>query len=167
IIKNHDGWISIDSKPFRGTTVKIFLPAIKGEAPAIKPVKARNMENSGTILVIEDEEMVMDVTCAMLQNLGFRVLAARSGEEALRIAGSHNGQIDLALLDIILPDMGGKDIYPRLLASRPNLRVIVCSGYALNGPAQEILKQGAQGFIQKPYTMAALSEKLSATIDLK
>jgi FixJ family two-component response regulator len=54
-----------------------------------------------------------------------------------------------------------------LLASRPNLRVIVCSGYALNGPAQEILKQGAQGFIQKPYTMAALSEKLSATIDLK
>ncbi|MGB5615430.1 MAG: response regulator [Desulfobacterales bacterium] len=167
IIKNHEGWISVDSKPLRGTTIKIFLPAIKGEAPAIKPVKARNMENSGTILVIEDEEMVMDVTCAMLQNLGFRVLAARSGEEALRIADSHDGQIDLALLDIILPDMGGKDIYPRLLSSRPNLRVIVCSGYTLNGPAQEILKQGAQGFIQKPYTMAALSEKLSAIINLK
>ena len=167
IIKNHDGWISVDSKPLRGTTVKIFLPAIRGEAPAIKPVKALNMENSGTILVIEDEEMVLDVTSSMLQNLGYRVLAARSGEEALRIADSHDGQIDVALLDIILPDMGGKEIYPRLLASRPNLRVIVCSGYALNGPAQEILKQGAQGFIQKPYTMAALSEKLSAIIDLK
>lgn len=167
IIKNHDGWISVDSKPLRGTTVKIFLPAIKGEAPAIKPVRALNMENSGTILVIEDEEMVLDVTSSMLKNLGYRVLAARSGEEALRIADSHDGRIDLALLDIILPDMGGKDIYPRLLASRPNLRVIVCSGYTLNGPAQEILKQGAQGFIQKPYTMAALSEKLSATINLK
>jgi CheY-like chemotaxis protein len=111
--------------------------------------------------------MVMDVTRAMLKNLGYCVLAARSGEEALRIADSHDGQIDLALLDIILPDMGGKDIYPRLLASRPNLRVIVCSGYTLNGPAQEILKQGAQGFIQKPYTMAALSEKLSAILNLK
>jgi two-component system cell cycle sensor histidine kinase/response regulator CckA len=167
IIKNHDGWISVDSKPLRGTTVKIFLPAIRGEAPAIKPLGALNMENSGTVLVIEDEEMVLDVTCSMLQNLGYRVLAARSGEEALRVAGSHDGQIDLALLDIILPDMGGKDIYPRLMASRPNLRVIVCSGYTLNGPAQEILKQGAQGFIQKPYTMAALSEKLSAIINLK
>jgi signal transduction histidine kinase/CheY-like chemotaxis protein len=167
IIKNHDGWISVDSKPLRGTTIKIFLPAIKDEAPAIKSERSLNMENSGTILVIEDEEMVLDVTTSMLQNLGYRVLAARSGEEALRIADSHDGQIDLALLDIILPDMGGKDIYPRLLASRPNLRVIVCSGYTLNGPAQEILKQGAQGFIQKPYTMAALSEKLSATIHLK
>lgn len=167
IIKNHDGWISVDSKPLRGTTVKIFLPAIKGKVPAAKQVRVLNMENSGTILVIEDEEMVMDVTCSMLQNLGYRVLAARSGEEALRIADSHDGQIDLALLDIMLPDMGGKDIYPRLLASRPKLRVIVCSGYAFNGPAQEILKQGAQGFIQKPYTMAALSEKLSATINSK
>ncbi len=167
IIKNHEGWITVDSKPLRGTTVKIFLPAVRGEALAIKPVRALNMENSGTILVIEDEEMVLDVTCTMLQNLGYRVLAARSGEEALRIADSHDGQIDLALLDIILPDMGGKDIYPRLLASRPNLRVIVCSGYTLNGPAQEILKQGAQGFIQKPYTMAALSEKLSAIINFK
>jgi PAS domain S-box-containing protein len=167
IIKNHEGWISVDSKPLRGTTVKIFLPAIRGEASPIKPMRALNMENFGTILVIEDEEMVLDVTSSMLQNLGYRVLAARSGEEALRIADSYDGRIDLALLDIILPDMGGKEIYPRLLASRPNLRVIVCSGYALNGPAQEILKQGAQGFIQKPYTMAALSEKLSATISLK
>jgi CheY-like chemotaxis protein len=124
------------------------------------------MENSGTILVIEDEEMVLDVTSSMLQNLGYRVLAARSGEEALRIADSYDDQIDVALLDIILPDMGGKEIYPRLLASRPNLRVIVCSGYALNGPAQEIIEQGAQGFIQKPYTMAALSEKLLATIKM-
>jgi CheY-like chemotaxis protein len=167
IIKNHDGWISVDSKPLRGTTVKIFLPAIRGEAPAIKPVRSLNMENSGTILVIEDEEMVLDVTSSMLRNLGYRVLAARSGEEALRIADNYDGQIDVALLDIILPDMGGKEIYPRLLASRPNLRVIVSSGYALNGPAQEILKQGAQGFIQKPYTMAALSEKLSTTINFK
>ena len=125
------------------------------------------MENSGTILVIEDEEMVLDVTSSMLKNLGYRVLAARSGEEALRIADTYTGRIDLALLDIILPDMGGKEVYPRLLAFRPNLKVIVCSGYTLNGPAQEILTQGAQGFIQKPYTMAALSEKLLATINLK
>ena len=166
IIKNHEGWISVDSKPLLGTTVNIFLPAIRGEAPPIKPAKALSMENSGTILVIEDEEMVLDVTSSMLQNLGYRVLAARSGEEALRIADSYDDQIDVALLDIILPDMGGKEIYPRLLASRPNLRVIVCSGYALNGPAQEIIEQGAQGFIQKPYTMAALSEKLLATIKM-
>ncbi len=164
IVKNHDGWIAVDSKPFEGTAVHIFLPAVRGETPAEKPTRAVNMTNSGTILVIEDEEMVLDVTCSMLQSLGYRVLAARSGEEALRFAERHDGQIDLVLLDIILPDMGGKDIYPRLMALRPNLPVIVCSGYALGGPAQEILEQGAQGFIQKPYTMAALSEKLSAAI---
>lgn len=165
IVKNHDGWIAVDSKPLEGTTVNIFLPAVRGEAPAKKPARAVKMKNYGTILVIEDEEMVMDVTCSMLQSLGYRVLAARSGEEALRIADQQDGRIDLVLLDIILPDMGGKDIYPRLMALRPNLRVIVCSGYALGGPAQEILKQGAHGFIQKPYTMAALSEKIAATLD--
>ncbi|MFZ0241873.1 MAG: response regulator [Desulfobacterales bacterium] len=164
IVKNHDGWISVDSKPREGTTVNIYLPAVRGETPAEKPARAVNMKNSGTILVIEDEEMVLDVTCSMLQSLGYRVLAARSGEEALRVAERHDDRIDLVLLDIILPDMGGKDIYPRLMALRPNLSVIVCSGYALGGPAQEILKQGAQGFIQKPYTMAALSEKLTVTI---
>jgi CheY-like chemotaxis protein len=165
IVKNHDGWISVDSTPLRGTTVKIYLPAVAGREPVAKSARTVSMQNSGTILIIEDEQMVLDVTSSMLQNLGYRVLAARSGEEALRIADSHDGPIDLALLDIILPDMGGKDIYPRLMDLRPNLRVIVCSGYTLNGPAQEILQQGAEAFIQKPYTMSALSKKLAATIN--
>jgi CheY-like chemotaxis protein len=100
----------------------------------------------------------------MLDNLGYNVLEARNGAEALNLIHTFAGDIDAVLLDIVLPDMGGKDVCAGLLESRPNLRVIVCSGYSLNGPAQEILNQGAHGFIQKPYTMATLSEKLETIL---
>jgi len=117
-------------------------------------------EDAGTILLIEDDEIVMDVSRALLERLGYRVLGAMNGKEAVNIAKNYDGDIDLAMLDIILPDIGGKVVYPQLMGVRPNLRVIVCSGYSVDGPAQEILDAGAQGFIQKPFTLIALSEKL-------
>ena len=147
-----------------GTTDKIYLPAVEGEHVNSAPVAPQKGVSAGTIMVVEDEEMVMDVTRSMLDNLGYNVLEARNGSEALHLAHTFDGEIDAVLLDIVLPDMGGRDVCAALLGSRPNLIVIVCSGYSLNGPAQEILNQGAHGFIQKPYTMAALSEKLDTVL---
>jgi PAS domain S-box-containing protein len=164
IVKNHNGWISVDSTVGTGTTVKIYLPAVEGEHVNSAPVVPQKGVSAGTIMVVEDEEMVMDVTRSMLDNLGYNVLEARNGSEALHLAHTFDGEIDAVLLDIVLPDMGGRDVCAALLGSRPNLIVIVCSGYSLNGPAQEILNQGAHGFIQKPYTMAALSEKLDTVL---
>ncbi len=164
IVKNHDGWISVDSTVGVGTTVKIYLPAVDdGSSRSITTLPQRGV-SAGTILVVEDEEMVLDVTRSMLDKLGYNVLAAGNGAEALRQAENFDGDIDLVLLDIMLPDMGGRDVCAGLLESRPNISIIVCSGYSLNGPAQEILNQGARGFLQKPYTMASLSEKLAAVM---
>jgi len=106
------------------------------------------------------------VTTAMLERLGYRVLGAKTGQEAIFIAKTFGGQIDLAILDIVLPDMDGKAIYPRIMEARPNLKILVCSGYSIEGPAQEIINAGAQGFIQKPFTIAEISEKLKEILEI-
>ena len=102
----------------------------------------------------------MNVNRALLEKLGYHVLVAKTGEEAVNITKTFDGNIDLALLDLILPDMEGGEIYSRIIEVRPNLKVIVCSGYSINGPAQAILDAGAQALIQKPLTLATLSENL-------
>ena len=167
IVKNHNGWISIYSEPGRGTVVRIYLPLI--EARIKKPIKTtvEPIKGTGTILVIEDEQIVMDISRALLERLGYNVLAAMTGEEAVNIAKTFDGYIDLAILDIILPDMQGGAIYPLIMKARPNLKVIVCSGYSVDGPAQKILDAGAQAFIQKPFTVATLAEKLKEVLDKK
>ena len=119
-----------------------------------------------TILVIEDEELVMDVSSKMLAKLDYNVLQARSGAEAGNISKSYDGDIDLAIMDVCLPDMMGGVLYPVLAKARPQMKVIVSSGYDIEGPAQEIIDAGAQGFIQKPYSFNALSKKLNEVLDI-
>ncbi len=180
IIKNHSGWISVDSHLGKGTVVRIYLPAIAStqarraglpavkvqveekERPRIEPIKGE-----GTILVIEDEDIVIDVILQMLENLGYRILLAKTGKEAINIAKSFDGDIDLAILDIVLPDLAGKEAYNRIMEARPNLKVIVCSAYSIDGPPREVLDIGAQGFIQKPFSYATLSEKLKEVLEGK
>ncbi len=124
-------------------------------------------KGTATILVIEDYEMVMDMTRAVLEELGYRVLGAKTGKEAIDIAKTFDGDIDLAILDVFLPDMGGKAIYPLIMKARPNLKVIVYSVYPIDGQPQEILDAGAEDFIQKPFIIAELSEKLKKVLEGK
>ena len=161
IVKNHDGWISVESELKKGTTVKIYLPAIPEHAKQETDQKKEIIKGSGNILLIEDEESVMEVTQEFLDMMGYHVMCAKTGNEAVHIAKTFNGQIDLAILDMILPDMGGRDIYASLVEARPNLKVLVCSGYSQDGLAQELLDQGAQGFIQKPFGVVELSDKVN------
>jgi len=160
VIRNHDGWITVDSEPGRGTTVRMHLPVSKKAAEAAPKDRPATGQRTGTVLVVEDEDMVMDVSRAMLEKLGYRVLPARTGEEAVRLGSGHDGTIDLVLLDLKLPDMDAKQVYTELVAVRPGLKVIVCSGYTLEGPAQEVLNAGADGFLQKPFSLEALSGKI-------
>lgn len=161
IVRSHDGWISVDSEPGRGTKVSIYLPAIEAE---IEEMEGREAEISakatGTILVIEDEELVMDVTREMLERMGYRVLEARTGKAAVEIAEAFKEEIEIAILDIKLPDIGGEKVYPLIKGACPNMKVIVSSGYAVDGPAQGILDAGAEDFIQKPYSLGELAEKI-------
>ena len=167
IVRNHDGRISVYSEVGKGTVVRIFLPLIEDRIEKPTKTTLEPIKGTGTVLVIEDEEMVMDVNRALLEKLGYRVLGAKTGKEAVNIAKTFNGDIDLAILDIILPDMEGGAIYPLIMKARPNLKVIVCSGYSIDGPAQEILDSGAQDFIQKPFTVTEISEKLKTVLEGK
>jgi len=167
IVRHHDGWISIDSELDKGTTVRIYLPAFEAQVKeAVKP-KTDLPKGARTVLIIEDEEMIMRVNRALLERLGYHVLGAKTGREAINIAKTFDGDIDLAILDIVLPDMGGKAIYPHIMEARPNLKVIACSGYPFDGPAREILNAGAQGFIEKPFLLTTLSEKLKKVLEGK
>lgn len=165
IIKNHEGWIFIESEPDKGTTVKIYLPAVENIVKKHVVPKPAPVKGSGTILIIEDDKMVMDVNRALLTKLGYDVLEAKTGQEAVDMAGTFEGNIDMALLDIVLPDMDGKAIYPLLMDARPDLKVIVCSEYSIDGPTSEILDAGAEDFIQKPFERADLMEKLKKISD--
>ena len=167
IVRNHDGWISVDSELDKGTVVRIYLPATEIEVEKPRKAKVEVSTGSGTILMIEDEDVVIEVTQAMLEMLGYRVMVAKTGKDAIHIAETFDGQIDLALLDIKLPDIDGRNLYPLIMKARSDLKVVVFSGYSIDGPAREILDAGAQDFIQKPFSIATLSEKLKEVLEGK
>lgn len=157
IVKKHGGYVYVDTTPGEGTTVSIYLPGVTPKTEIAEAPPTYQTKQSGTALVVEDEPLVMEVSRAIVERMGYKVLEAKTGEEAIRVAKTYEGTIDFALLDVILPDIDGSHIYPELMAARPDLKVIVCSGFALNGPARQILDAGAQSFVQKPFTMAALT----------
>ncbi|MEJ2156743.1 MAG: response regulator [Desulfobacteraceae bacterium] len=160
IVKKHGGYVYVDSAPGEGTSVSIFLPGTRVKAEVAEKVEPYAATNQGTALIVEDEHLVMEVNRALVKKLGYQVLEAKTGKEAIKIAAQYEGKIDFALLDVILPDMDGSLIYPRIMEKRPDMKVVVCSGFALDGPARNILDSGAQSFIQKPFTVAALSAVL-------
>lgn len=165
IVKNHGGWISVESQLDKGTVVRIYLPAVEDKPKEIVKPKTELARGTGTILIIEDQEQVMDVTRTILKRLGYNVLTAGTGMEGVNIGRSYDGDIDLAIIDIYLSDMRGDVIYKLLMKARRNLKVIISSGYAFDGPAQEILNAGAQTFMQKPFKLAALSEKVKNVLE--
>ena len=165
IVKNHGGWISVESQLGKGTVVRIYLPAVEDKPKEIIKPKIELARGTGTILIIEDQEPVMDVTRTILERLGYHVLTAGTGRQGVNIAKSYDGDIDLAIMDIYLPDMRGDLIYKLLMKARRNLKVIISSAYTFDGPAQKILDAGAQAFMQKPFKLAAFSEKVKNVLE--
>lgn len=165
IIKKHEGAIIIESAKNKGTCIKIYFRAVEKKPDTVQADKSRMSKITGNVLLVEDEQIVMDVNAAILEKLGFNVLKAKTGQEAVDIAKSFSGEIDLTLLDVMLPDMEGNEVYLNLKKLRPGVRVIVCSGYSSDGPAQGIIDAGAQGYIQKPFSFKMLSEKISEVLN--
>jgi PAS domain S-box-containing protein len=151
IVKNHDGWIFVESELGKGTVVRIYLPTAEVQITKDMSLRAGFVKGNGTILLIEDEDVVTEVVQAMLERLGYQVVVAKTGKEAIHITETFDGQIDLALLDIKLPDMEGEKLYPLIMKARPNLKVIVSSGFAIEGPAQAILDAGARGLFKNRF----------------
>lgn len=160
ITKSHDGYIEVESKKRQGTTFIVYLPASEKKALTPPETAAKIIEGSGTILLIDDEETVLEVGARVLEKMGYSVLEARSGEEGVDIFAKHKDNIDLVILDMIMPDMGGGETYDRIKEINPRVKVLLSSGYSIDGQASEIMKRGCDGFIQKPFKANALSEKL-------
>ncbi len=160
IVKSHDGHISFSSEQGRGCKFEVYLPvALNGFE---LPDKRSESIPSGTetILVIDDELMILEVTQAILEHLGYHVLVAENGREAIDIARSFDGIIHLSILDIGMPVMGGTDAYRLLMEARPEMKVLISSGYELDESARELLNAGASAFIAKPYRASSLGREL-------
>ena len=160
IVKNHDGWIGVDSEPGQGTTITIYLPAVTNEPAPQKINGNRLVQGSGTILVVEDDKALMNLNRMLLEKLGYRILEARCGEEALSITRNFNDLIDIAIIDLGLPDIPGITVIQELSIMKPHTKIIACSGRILTVEHQKILNEASHSFIQKPFSFSALSAKL-------
>jgi PAS domain S-box-containing protein len=167
IVKAHKGYIDVESGGEQGTAFTVYLPTC-GE-PVSRQVKPAEQVVNGTetVLLVDDEELVLEAVVQSLQTLGYNVIGARGGREAVQVYQLHQRDIDVVVLDMVMPDMGGGEVFGHLRAMNPDIGVLLASGYSIEGQASEILEQGCDAFIQKPFNVKDLSQKIREILDKK
>jgi len=167
IIKNHGGFINVHSEKNHGSTFNLYLPVSEKEIVEKMELEGDMVNGFETILFVDDEEMIIEVIEDLFDRLGYKVLIAGGGKEAIEIYGKNKERIDMVVLDMIMPDMSGAETYDRLKEINPGIKVLLSSGYSIDGQAADILDRGCSGFIQKPFKMKELSQKLRNILDEK
>lgn len=169
IIKSHGGYIMCYSEPGEGTTFKIYFPVREGDPPApetgTKSVAAMPEGGSETILLVDDEGILRDIGKDILEKFGYTVLLAPDGETALEVYRENFEDISLVILDLIMPGMGGKRCLEEILKQDPQAKVVIASGYSINGRTREALDRGARAFVKKPYEVTQMLREVRKVLD--
>ncbi len=161
IVKNHSGSIEVYSELGHGTTMKIYLPVTEAEVEEIGPA-TEYQDNTGTerILLVDDEEMIRVMASQILAGLGYKVKTCQDGQEAVEYYRENHQQIDLVILDMIMPQLNGREAFAEMKKINPDIKALLSSGFSADGEAQEILKEGVKDFVQKPFRIAELMSKV-------
>lgn len=167
IIKGHNGYINVRSEVGKGATFSIYLPASERKVEAQAKKGEEVLMGRETILLVDDEEQVLDVGEKILKTLGYKVLIADSGQKAVEVYRTNRNQIDLVILDLVMPHKGGGETFDALRKIHSEAKVLLSSGYSMNGQTTEILNKGCEGFIQKPFSINELSQKIREILDKK
>jgi CheY-like chemotaxis protein len=157
IIKNHGGFIHVTSSPGKGSTFSILLPLSLATPMPVENEQVAMTKGKGTVLLVDDEQMILDVGQAMLNRLGYQVITAKGGEEAISRMQLSAELFDLVILDMIMPSLDGAKVFDHIQKVRPELAVLLSSGYTIDGQAAALMERGCKGFIQKPFTINELS----------
>jgi PAS domain S-box-containing protein len=165
IIKNHGGFIDVYSEIGEGTTFNIYLPVLDQKIPEEKRLSSEILSGKEIVLLVDDEEIIAEIMEKALTLAGYRVLLARGGEEAIEVYKKNQNDIDLVVLDMIMPGMNGGKVFNRLREINPGVKVILSSGYSIDGEASQIMARGCNGFIQKPFGIKELSQKIREVLD--
>jgi len=167
IVKNHDGYISVCSEVGKGTTFKIYLPLSQGSQIQSKQWLEKATPGSESILVVDDEEILRDLMKNVLGDLGYEAMLASNGEEAVEVYREHKEEIDLVIVDMVMPKMGGKKTFEELKRIDPGVKALLASGYSKNKAVQRILDLGVKGFLHKPFSVQEISRKVREVLKLK
>ncbi|MGD9223248.1 MAG: PAS domain S-box protein [Desulfobacteraceae bacterium] len=165
IINNHGGAIDFTSTVGKGTAFYLYLPATDVVVEEKTAATVALAKGSETILIVDDEDVVLDVNKPMLESLGYTVLTASGGREAIKIFDADYRRIDMVILDMIMPELGGGVVFDHFKETNPDVKVLLSTGYSITGQAEEILARGCAGFIQKPFNISLLSKKIRQVLE--